>query len=323
MILVVLVSGCAGFVGAWLISKYGRSLRLEDYPGPRSSHASPVPKGGGLGVLAAFVLVCILAQAPTGLWIPAVIVSLLGLAGDRAHIEPKVRLAVQFAAALVSVLSLHLAPLYILPAMVFMVGTANFFNFMDGINGIAGLTGVAAFCLLGAFAYARAPSNLEATISFGLAAACVGFLPFNLPRARVFMGDVGSILLGYVFAWAVLRLSASPTCFLCLCAFLFTFYADELTTMFVRLRDGENLLHPHRRHLYQLLVNELGVAHWKVSLGYALAQIAVGLCAWQFSRQGAGAILVMLVFASVLFWAYTSRLRYRLSGDCERYPIEH
>jgi len=319
----VILAGAAGLLGAGLVSKYGRSLRLEDHPVARSSHSRPVPKGGGIGILAAFLLVCVLAHVPKGLMIPAVIVSLLGLAGDRTHIDPRLRLAGQFAAALASTLSLGLPLLYILPAMVFMVGTANFFNFMDGINGIAGLTGVAAFCLLGAFAYARAPSNLEATISFGLAAACVGFLPFNLPRARVFMGDVGSILLGYVFAWAVLRLSASPTCFLCLCAFLFTFYADELTTMFVRLRDGENLLHPHRRHLYQLLVNELGVAHWKVSLGYALAQIAVGLCAWQFSRQGAGAILVMLVFASVLFWAYNSRLRYRLSGDCERYPIEH
>lgn len=323
MIPLVLFAGGAGFLGAWLISKYGRRFHLEDHPVPRSSHSSPVPKGGGLGLLVAFLLVGWLAHAPKGLLIPGSIVSLLGLAGDRTHIDQKVRLAVQFAAALGSVLSLGLSPIFILPAMVFMVGTANFFNFMDGIDGIAGLAGLVAFGLLGLFAYGRSPTGPEGVVAFGLAAACVGFLPCNLPRAKVFMGDVGSILLGYVFAWGVVRLSRGPVEFLCLCTFLGTFYADELTTMFVRLLDGENLLHAHRRHLYQLLANEKGIAHWKVSLGFALAQLAAGLCVWKLSRLGVGPVLGMLMLFLAPFWAYNFRLRRYLSGANERYSAEH
>ena len=127
------------------------------------------------------------------------------------------------------------------------------------------------------------------------------------------MGDVGSILIGYVFAWAVVRLSHSPADFMCLCAFLCTFYADELSTMSVRLREGENLLRPHRRHLYQLLANEKGIAHWRVSSGYALAQLVVGLCAWRAGRQGAGLVLGMLFLAGAAFCAYDFSLRRNLS----------
>ncbi len=64
---------------------------------------------------------------------------------------------------------------------------------------------------------------------------------------------------------------------ICLAAFLFSFYADELSTMAVRSRHGENLLRPHRKHLYQLLANEKGISHWKISVGYGLVQLLVGI----------------------------------------------
>ena len=90
------------------------------------------------------------------------------------------------------------------------------------------------------------------------------------------MGDVGSILLGFVFAGLVVTLSRNYLEMVCFAALLFPFYADELTTMAVRLRDRENLTQSHRRHLYQLLVNEFGIAHWKISAAYGVAQLAVG-----------------------------------------------
>ena len=76
------------------------------------------------------------------------------------------------------------------------------------------------------------------------------------------MGAVGSILLGFVFAGMVIWLSRSLFDFIVLAAFLFPFYADELTTMIVRLKDGDRLTRPHRKHLYQLLANEMGIPHW-------------------------------------------------------------
>ena len=91
------------------------------------------------------------------------------------------------------------------------------------------------------------------------------------------MGDVGSILLGFVFAGMVVWLSRSLLDFICLAAFLFPLYADELTTMIARIKNGENLTRPHRRHLYQLLANEGNISHWKVAVGYGLVQLVVGM----------------------------------------------
>ena len=88
-----------------------------------------------------------------------------------------------------------------------------------------------------------------------------------MPKARVFMGDVGSVMLGFVYAGLVVGLSYSLNDFMVLCAFLFPFYADELTTLYVRIKGErhsrlmDRLMKPHRRHLYQLLANEMGVAH--------------------------------------------------------------
>jgi Fuc2NAc and GlcNAc transferase len=162
---------------------------------------------------------------------------------------------------------------------VFIVGTVNYYNFMDGINGIAGITGVVGFGLLGWFAAVEGadPGIIALCVCLGL--ACLGFLPFNMPKARVFMGDVGSILLGFVFAGMVVWLSKSVLDFLCLANFLFPFYADELTTLVVRLKDGDKLTKPHRKHLYQLLANERGIAHWKESVGYGVLQLAPVKCA--------------------------------------------
>jgi len=299
-----------GAAGAWIIANSGPKLELLDKPNERSSHDRPTPKGGGVGILAAFILASLFLKIPLTFWLAATLLAVFSFFGDRFEISPKFRLSVQFTAALVLVSPIvffHSSPtlspgvppiLCILPLSVFIVGTANFYNFMDGINGIAGITGLVAFALL-----AFSASLLEIDFSFVTLAICVslsclGFLPFNMPRAKVFMGDVGSILLGFVFAGMVIWLSKSFLDFICLVAFLFPFYADELTTMAIRIREGENLLQPHRRHFYQLLANEKGIAHWKVSVGYGLMQLAVGLTA--LFLKPFGTLMVLPVLAAYL-----------------------
>jgi len=94
---------------------------------------------------------------------------------------------------------------------------------MDGINGIAGITGVVAFGLIALFGVVSGAHGSLIFLSFCMGLACLGFLPFNMPKARVFMGDVGSVLLGFVFAGLVLGLSRSFIDFVVLCAFLFPF----------------------------------------------------------------------------------------------------
>ena len=92
----------------------------------------------------------------------------------------------------------------------------------------------------------------------------------------------------------VVILSKSILDFVCLAGFLFPFYADELTTMAVRIRDGENLLRPHRRHLYQLLANEKGIAHWKISIAYGLLQLFIGVAVIRIRPVGLVAVIVLL-----------------------------
>ena len=102
--------------------------------------------------------------------------------------------------------------------------------------------------------------------------------------------------------------------FVCLVAFLFPFYADELTTMAVRIKDGEKLSQPHRRHLYQLLANEKGISHWKISVGYGLGQLLVGITI--FLVKPFGIMIVLLLLAAYLsgFVFLTFRFRKRIKA---------
>ncbi len=174
----------------------------------------------------------------------------------------------------------------ILLAAVFIVGTANFYNFMDGIDGIAGITGIVGFSLMAFFTCFSANNPILSTLAMGIALACIGFLPFNILKGRVFMGDVGSIFLGFVFAEYVILFSKSFKDFICLSSFLFPFYADELITMALRLKNRESLFTSHRTHLYQILANEGDIDHWKISVGYGLLQLMVGVTMLSVNSHG-------------------------------------
>ena len=133
------------------------------------------------------------------------------------------------------------------------------------------------------------------------------------------MGDVGSVLLGFVFAALVVMLSRGFLDFVCLAGFLFPFYADELTTMVVRLKDGENLLRPHRRHLYQLLTNEKGISHWKISVWYGLFQLAVGITVLLLRPFGSLMILSVLAAYFGAFVVVSSAIRKNLTVSIRNY----
>ncbi len=315
-----------GLAGAWIVSCYGSHLGLVDIPSVRSSHKVPTPKGGGIGILFAFILACILYKVSAWFFLPASCLSFFSLIGDRVHISPRIRLAVQFASAFVLLLGLgNLAVFHSLVgqascslpcllfmsflAAVFVVGTANFYNFMDGINGIAGITGIIGFGLLAGYGLSHHREPGLVMVCIGMATACAGFLPFNLPRAKVFMGDVGSILLGFLFAASVLVFSSNVEEFVLLSGFLFPFYADELVTMAERIRDRQSLSMPHRRHLYQVLANEAGIAHWKVSLGYGLFQFMAGLLFWKASIAGLAHLSASMAIVLFLFFYVNNAIK--------------
>lgn len=278
-----------GAFGAWFVARFAVGMGLLDHPGDRSSHSVPTPKGGGIGILAAFVLVSVHISLPLFFWVTVVFIALIGFLADIYDLSPNARLLFQFASggivsagALSSQLS-HLNGLLIVLAVlsvIYIVGTANFYNFMDGIDGIATVTGIIGFGLLANYGIKSGGDPKLITISFCIVFACVGFLPFNIPKAKVFMGDVGSILLGFVFACMVISFTHSFSDFIILTCFMFPFYIDELLTMLERIVDKQGLSIPHRRHFYQVLVNEGRIEHWKVSIGYGISQLTVGLIIW-------------------------------------------
>lgn len=320
-ILLFIFSLMLGSAGAWFISRTPLRLRLMDWPNKRSSHRLPVAKGGGFGILLAVILAGLSLKLPTTFLFSAIIVSLISFYGDFFQLSVRFRLFVHFTAALFLVFPLlvgiisdyslsspyffQIITFFIPPfILIYVVGSANFFNFMDGINGIAGLTGVIGFGLLGAFGLIHSADPFGesfAIFSFCISLACIGFLPFNLPVAKVFLGDVGSILLGFIFAGIVVSFSNNYYDLFCLSAFLFPFYADELTTMTLRVKDREDLTTPHRRHLYQLLANEMGITHWKISAGYGLFQLLVGITIMLIYPRGPLAAFLTLGIFFVIF----------------------
>jgi len=312
----VTISFVLGDAGAFFMSRHAFRLGLVDLPNARSSHLLPTPRGGGMGILAAFVLASLVMDIPFGFWVSAALLAVVSFFDDRLGLTPKTRLFFQFLAAAVVICSVGVNganPFVSLPLMaffaVYIAGTANFYNFMDGINGIAGITGAVAFMLIAFFAAISGADNSAVILSACVAASCLGFLPFNIPRARVFMGDVGSVLLGFVFASMVVWLASDISSFICLASFLFPFYIDSLTTIFIRLINGEKLFQAHRRHLYQLLANELAYPHWIVSLGYGGLQISVGLLMiWAWTKGlTPQLILVSLFVLSFIFVSWRIR----------------
>jgi len=310
--MICLVAIFMGAAGALCVARLGHRVGLMDRPNARSSHHKATPKGGGIGILVAFCVVSIAMSVSPLIWVPVALVSVVSLLGDRLHLPQLWRLGCQLAACCVvtwaivasgpkpgDTLTLVLA---IGGASIFISGTANFYNFMDGINGIAGLTAVVALPCVAHYRSATVGADPLSTVAITVACATVGFLPFNLPRARVFMGDVGSILLGTVFGVLVIATTRSMVDFVCLCAFLFPFYADELSTMLVRIKDGENLLLPHRRHVYQILANQMGYSHLSVALGYALLQLGVAMAAMRIASLGFWPLTVSLTVAFGVFF---------------------
>lgn len=308
-----------GALGALVVNVYGRKLALLDIPNERSSHEKVTPRGGGIGILATFVLCSILYSVPIYFWVSGLLLSLISFWGDRFEIGVPIRLGAQFLLAFCflwfalmrqTVYALDFTTIAVIFFyLIFIVGTTNYYNFMDGINGIAAITGVVAFGLLGAYGIKAGKTPELSMLSFSMVAACMGFLPFNVPTARVFMGDVGSILLGFVFAGLVVMMSNTVGEFIMLTSFLFPFYADELVTLWERVQKRERLTSAHRRHLYQVLVNEAGVPHWCVSAGYGLVELMVGGIIWQSCGIGLYWSIGFLIFFLIIFVFFNNKIK--------------
>lgn len=300
---------CSG-LGAWVLLKIGYRLGVNDVPNHRSSHVKETPKGAGIGILAASMVSAIYLSVPVWVWIPATIIALISFwGGDKQQLSPGKRLIIQFLCSLLILLFLGIVEgrgaLFVLlffPLSVFIVGTANFYNFMDGIDGIAGMTAVVGFSMLAYYSHFTNGYMPYGMFSMTIVFACLGFLVFNLPDAKVFLGDVGSVLLGFLFACLVVILSKNIIDFMIMAGFIWPFYFDEIFTMIVRMRNKDSLVEPHRKHIYQLLANELSVSHWKISLSYGIIQLFVGISAIHIVQiWGLLSLIILYIIYSIIF----------------------
>ncbi len=248
----------------------GMLVRLDadwarDCPNHRSLHVRPVPRVGGLGLLAGFVagLAAGLAVVPAAAPSPAVLgglalLALVSLGDDLRGLPVTARLLVQIVAVALALHGLGV-PLadwwWLLPLGAWSI---NLYNFMDGADGLAGGMAVAGFGAMGLALlwWGGAGHAIEA---LDLAAAAAGFLLWNHPPARIFLGDVGSTSLGYLAFTLALQgvLEGGFGPWLPVIAFA-PFLVDSSLTLARRLLRGERVWEPHREHFYQRLVAARG-----------------------------------------------------------------
>jgi glycosyltransferase WbpL len=270
--LVVVVAVVAGVLTG-VLRRYALARSLMDVPNARSSHTVPTPRGGGVAIVLSVLLALPLLYA-TGLMATSYIwallgagslVALVGFLDDHGHIPARWRLLAHFVAAgwvlgwlggappvaLFGFALTDLGPLAPGLAAIYLVWLLNLYNFMDGIDGIAGVEAVSV-CAGGAALYALAGQPTLAVTPLVLAAAVVGFLVWNFPPAKIFMGDAGSGFLGIVLGTLSLQAGwVAPQLFWSWVILLGVFVVDATVTLLRRLLGGERVYEAHRSHAYQ------------------------------------------------------------------------
>lgn len=286
------------FTSCWLalvwLLRYGR-LPM-DHPNERSLHATPTPRIGGLGIMAG-VGVASAWQADATLLpiiLAAFALAMVSVLDDVRGLPVALRFLAHFVAAVACLLALGLDGWALLPATLAVVWMTNLYNFMDGSDGLAGGMAAIGFGALALAAWLGGAPSL-AMFCASIAAAALAFLRFNFPPARVFMGDAGSIPLGFlaaalgidgaahgVWPWLFPLLVFSP------------FIVDASVTLARRALRGEKIWRAHRSHYYQRVVL-LGATHRRLALAaYALMLLVSALAfALLFLPQHAAWVLIL------------------------------
>lgn len=322
----LLASTVAAFALTAILRRYALRYRWLDVPNARSSHARPTPRGGGVAIVSVFV------AGLTGLALAGVVsmsvlvalsgagllVALVGWLDDRGHVPAGWRLLAHFLAAAWGLAWLGgLPPLVLfgtpvepgwpgqLLVLLYLVWLLNLYNFMDGIDGIAGIealaVGAGAALLLGWLA-----GNGHWLAPALLAAASLGFLLWNFPRAHIFMGDSGSGFLGLMLGLLSIQAArVAPEYFWMWLVLLGVFAVDATLTLLRRLLRGERIYQAHRSHAYQHAARMLG-AHLPVALGAGLLTLLWLLPVAALVALGHldGALAVLIAYAPLAAGAW-------------------
>lgn len=317
---------------------------ILDDPARRAAtaHKVPTPKGGGLGIVAAFVAGMIVLYGTArfariadpefiGTILAAIAIAGVALADDLKDFRFVVKLAAQAGAALVAMASglvvtrlalpwtgvVDLGPWGPLLTLFWIVGCTNAVNFMDGMDGLVGGSLLVACASLTFIAAGQEAWFVYAAALF-LTAGLAGYLPYNIHPARIFMGDVGSQFLGFilaVLAVACSRFDSAQISFLIVPLLLFAHLFDTGFTLLRRIAMGERPSTPHRTHLYQMAqrsglpVRAVAAVHW----GFALFHLALAQIFLRLPADEKPLIILPPLLAQLLWLAYVAR-RVRRAG---------
>lgn len=307
-----------------LVRRYALSRSLIDRPNERSSHSIPTPRGGGLAIVV--VVLGGVAALAFAEMLPAVtaialggggtLVAAVGFVDDRRGVPAQVRIGVHLLAAgwavwwlggmnelTIGAFRVHVGWAGSFLALATIVWATNFYNFMDGIDGLA--AGEATSAGLGAALLLGGSGSPLASVTLLTAAAAAGFLGWNWPPARIFMGDVGSGFLGFLFAaLALASENARELPALVWLILLGAFFADATITLVRRMVRGERWYAAHRTHAYQRAV-QAGWPHRRVTLLVLLVNAALGVMAWGAVREPRWLPLHLTsacIMLGVLYW---------------------
>jgi len=309
------------------VLRFLRARAVLDVPNERSSHSKPTPRGGGLAFVAV-ILVGILAGVAAG-WVrvadavalvpSAGAIGLVGWIDDRRGLPARFRLVVHIAAAVwvvycfgpvttleVGTVWLPLGPAAAIVSVLGLVWLSNLFNFMDGIDGIAGGEAVSV-AIVAALLCLRAGDTEPAWLFLLVAAAVLGFLSWNWAPARVFMGDSGSVVLGFLLgALALLEHQRTVVPALGSALLFGVFLMDATLTLIRRMARRERWTSAHRSHAYQRAV-QAGMSHARVSGTVIALNVLLGALVWAGvtwprwtpAFYGAGVVLLLAVYLCV------------------------
>lgn len=312
----------------WLLRRYALNRSLMDVPNARSSHSVPTPRGGGVAIVVSFLFVLLalvdvgygeasvtVAYVGTGL-----LVAFIGFADDHGHIAARWRLLGHFLGAGWGVFwlkgmgglatpwgELQLGLLGAVLATVYVVWMLNLYNFMDGIDGLASVQAISV--CLGASALYGLTNHAELLYApLLLASAVAGFLLWNFPPAKIFMGDAGSGFLGCTLALLSLVGGwADPRFLFCWLILMGVFVVDATWTLMHRLLRGERIYEAHRSHAYQYASRRFG-SHKKVTAAVAALNVCwltpLALAVGAGWVGGVAALLVAYLPLCVLAWYF-------------------
>lgn len=307
------------FVSALLCGSYQRFARVRqivDTPNERSSHSIPTPHGGGAALLSAFALGLLLAAWLYGAWdesfvtlaVCALVLTLVGAIDDLSGLSVRIRLLAYSLVCLFASVSLlqgvvseHVlyGGVLVLIAMLTMLWSLNLYNFMDGIDGFAALQTIFVCCSAAFLTWLAGHFDSYARFCLVLAAAHCGFLLWNYPPARLFMGDAGSVPTGFLLAalalLGALQGQLDPLCWVVLSA---VFITDASWTLLWRIATGQPFTQPHRLHVYQRLSR-----HWNSHLRVDVLLMVINVV-WLFPM----ALAVQLWPDSKLFLVFLAYL---------------